>query len=80
MQYALSMERITASFDKKTLTEIRRVAGRRGVSAFLQLAAREQLARMKELALLDELDEKYGAPSAAVRAEVDAKAKRIFRR
>jgi hypothetical protein len=76
----LSVERVTASFDKKTLMEIRRIAGRRGVSAFLQLAAKERLARMKELALLDELDQKYGAPSPAVLADVDARARRIFRR
>jgi len=72
------MERVTASFDEKTLREIRKVAGRRGVSAFLQTAAKERLARLKELALLDELDAAHGAPAAAVRAEVDKKARRIF--
>jgi hypothetical protein len=66
------MDRVTATFDRKTLKEIRRVAGRRGVSAFLQVAARERLARMKQLALVDELDRKYGAPSEAVKRDVDA--------
>jgi hypothetical protein len=74
------MERVTASFDKKTLREIRKVAGRRGVSAFLQTAAKERLARLKELALLDELDAAHGAPAAAVRTEVEKKARRIFGR
>jgi len=76
----LSVDRVTASIDRATLKEIRRVAGKRGVSAFLQIAARERLARMKELALLDELDARYGAPSEAVREEVASKARRIFGR
>ena len=74
------MDRVTATFDRETLREIRRVAGRRGVSSFLQAAARERLARMKQLALIDELDRKYGSPSETVKREVDAQAKRIFRR
>jgi hypothetical protein len=74
------MDRVTASFDRKTIQEIRRVAGRRGVSAFLQVAAKERLVRLRELALLDDLDARYGAPTAAVRREVDAEARRIFRR
>jgi hypothetical protein len=74
------MERVTASFDEKTLREIRRIAGRRGVSAFLQAAARDRLAKLKLLALIDELDAKYGAPTAGVRAGVDAEARRAFRK
>jgi hypothetical protein len=72
------MERVTATIDKQTLTAIRRVAGKRGVSAFLQVAARERLARMRLLSLLDELDAEHGAPSAELQAEVDADARRIF--
>jgi hypothetical protein len=74
------MERVTATFEKKTLAAIRRVAGRRGVSAFLQKAAQERLARLEMLALLDELDARHGAPSDAVRAEVDTEARRFFKR
>jgi hypothetical protein len=74
------MERVTATFDSRTLGEIRRVAGRRGVSAFLQAAARDRLAKLKQLQLIDELDRKYGPPSEAIRAEVESKARRIFRR
>ena len=74
------MERVTASFDAETLRAIRRVAGPRGVSRFLQVAARERLARLRLLGLLDALDRKHGAPSAEVRAEVEAEARRIFRR
>jgi hypothetical protein len=74
------MERITATFDEETISAIRRVAGARGVSAFLQIAARERLARLRLLELVDELDEKHGKPSDAVRAEVDADARKVFRR
>jgi hypothetical protein len=74
------MDRITASFDRRTIREIRRIAGPRGVSAFLQVAAAERLAKLEQLALLDELDRKHGAPSARVRAQVDAEARRIFGR
>ena len=74
------MERVTATLDEETIAAIRRVAGPRGVSAFLQTAARERLARLRLLGLLDELDRKHGAPSDAVRAEVAARARRIFRR
>lgn len=74
------MERVTATFDEETISAIRRVAGPRGVSAFLQLAARERLARLRLLELVDDLDQRHGAPSEAVRAEVDVEARRAFRR
>jgi hypothetical protein len=74
------MERVTASIDERTLAEIRRVAGPRGVSAFLGAAARERLARLELLGLLDQLDAAHGAPSPAIRAEIGRDARRIFRR
>ena len=74
------MERVTASIDEETMARVRRLAGRRGVSGFLAAAARERAARLELLGLLDELDAKHGAPSAAVRAEVARDARRIFRR
>jgi hypothetical protein len=74
------MERVTATIDERTLTRIRRVAGPRGVSKFLALAAKERLARMELLGLLDELDEKHGRPSASLRTEIDRDMRRIFRR
>jgi hypothetical protein len=74
------MERVTASIDDETLREIREVAGPRGVSAFLQTAARERLTRLRLLGLLDELDAKHGAPSAKVARAVAKDATRIFRR
>jgi len=74
------MERVAATLDQHTLARIRRVAGRRGVSGFLAIAAKERLARLELLDMLDELDVKHGAPSAAARADVARDARRIFRR
>jgi hypothetical protein len=74
------VERITATIDEETLAAIRRVAGTRGVSAFLQVAARERLGRLGVLKLLDDLDAKHGKPSARVAADVAARARRAFRR
>jgi hypothetical protein len=73
------MERVTATLDKQTLAQIRRVAGPRGVSSFLNRAAQERLARMELLGLLDELDARHGPVPPEVRAEVAQKAKRILR-
>jgi hypothetical protein len=78
-EYALSMERVTATLDDQTLAKVRRVAGPRGVSSFLNGAARECLARFELRGLLDELDAKHGAAPAAVRTEVARDARRIFR-
>jgi hypothetical protein len=73
------MERVTATIDDETLEKIRRVAGPRGVSSFLNVAARERLARLELRGMLDELDNKYGAVSREVRGEIARDAKRIFR-
>ena len=73
------MERVTATFDQQTLRAIRRVAGKRGVSRFLQVAARERLARLEVLALLDDMDTKYGPVPDEVMNEVAADAARIFK-
>lgn len=78
-EYAYDMQRVTATLDEETLAKIRRVAGPRGVSSFLNLAASERLARLELRGLLDDLDVKHGAVSAAVRAEIAADARRIFR-
>jgi hypothetical protein len=73
------VERVTATLDEEVLEKIRRVAGPRGVSSFLNVAARERLARLELRGLLDELDAKHGAVPRAVREEVRRDAKRIFR-
>jgi len=78
-EYALGMERVTATLDEQTLAKIRHVAGPRGVSSFLNEAARERLARLELRGLLDELDATHGAAPVAVRAEIARDARRIFR-
>jgi hypothetical protein len=74
------MERVTATMDEETLSRIRRIAGARGVSRFLAIAARERLARLEMLGLLDELDAKHGAIPPELQAQIDRDARRIFRR
>ncbi len=74
------MERVTASMDHDTLSEIRSIAGSRGVSRFLETAARERLTRLRLLGLLDDLDARHGAASPELRREIALDARRIFRR
>lgn len=74
------MERVTATLDHEVLAEIRRIAGPRGVSRFLNLAARERLARLEVLGMLDELDVRHGPAPKRMRAEVARDARRVFRR
>jgi len=73
------MERVTATLEEETLAKIRHVAGPRGVSSFLNQAARERLARLELRGLLDELDAKHGPVPPKVRADVAREARRIFR-
>jgi hypothetical protein len=79
-EYDRGMERVTVTIDEQTAAAIRRIAGPRGVSRFLQLAARERLGRLGVLKMLDELDAKHGKPTATVRADVASKARRLFRK
>jgi hypothetical protein len=74
------MRRVTAVLEAETLKQIRRVAGPRGVSRFLSIAASERLARLELLGLLDQLDAKHGAPDRAVILDIARDARRIFRR
>jgi hypothetical protein len=57
----MATEKVSASLDRKVLREARRVAGRRGLSAYLDAALREKLERDRRrraiLEYLDELDE-----------------------
>jgi hypothetical protein len=72
------MERVTATIDSQTLARIKRVAGKRGVSAFIAAAAKARLARLELLGYLDELDKKFGAVPEKVRRKVDRDMRRIF--
>jgi len=59
----MPIEKVSASLDTDVMEEVRAMVGPRGVSAFLNQAAREKLQHDRILALLDELDEKHGPPS-----------------
>lgn len=72
------MERITTTIEDHTLAAIREIAGPRGVSAFLQAAAEERLARLQILGLLDDLEAQHGAAPASVRRAIAEDAGRVF--
>jgi len=72
------MERITVTIEARHLARIRQVAGTRGVSRFVNEAVARHLARQEILGMLDELDAKYGVPSAELEAEIDREARRFF--
>ena len=72
----MTQERVTATLDSELVKEVRRLAGPRGVSAFLNEATRSKLRKMKILQLLDEFDEEYGKAPNAV--EIAAEAERLY--
>ncbi|MGH8906997.1 MAG: hypothetical protein ACRD0K_10875 [Egibacteraceae bacterium] len=74
---AQRMERYTGMFNPGLLAGIRKEAGPCGVSAFLTEAAKAWR-RRRILRLIDELNEKYGAPSPELMAEIAADAEQIF--
>lgn len=75
---AQRMVRHTGTYDAELLGEIRAEVGPRGVSAFLNEAARERLAGIRLRRLLDEMDETRGPVPAELMAEVADDAERIF--
>ena len=77
-KYDSGVERITITIDKRTLAAIKRVAGPRGVSGFLTKCAKERLANLDLISLLDEWDEKYGKPDPKLVREIDRDMRKIF--
>lgn len=69
------MERVTATLESETIRRIRHMAGTRGESRFLDLAARERLAHLELLGLLDDLDASHGPVDPAVAADVERDAR-----
>lgn len=63
---------------KRTLNDIKRVAGPRGVSRFLAEAAKAKLAREDLYAWFDEMDARYGKPSPKLVREIDRDMRKIF--
>ena len=73
-------ERVTATIDAEIMGRIRRIVGARGVSKFLEEAARDKLANEDLLTLLDELDAKYGKPTKAQVLRIDREMRKFFYR
>lgn len=69
---------MTITIDKATLARIRQITGSRGVSKFIADAARERAGRNEIIALLDELDEKYGPVPPEMYAATDRDMRKIF--
>lgn len=74
----MPIEKVSASLDTDLMAEVRAMVGPRGVSAFLNQAAREKLQHHRILALLDELDDQHGAPSPQAQAAAAAQIAKVL--
>ena len=72
------MERITVTIPRRTLAQIKRIAGPRGVSNFLAEAAGAKLARQAVMAWLDDMDARHGKASPELVREIDRDMQRLF--
>jgi hypothetical protein len=64
--------KISITLEAETEAELRRVAGTRGVSAFVNDAVKQQLQAVRLRHLLDEMEAESGPIPKAVRIEIDA--------
>jgi len=62
----------SVTLEAGTEAEVRRVAGERGISAFVNAAVRQQLQPARLRHLLEEMEAESGPIPEAVRNEVDA--------
>ena len=69
----MPIQKVSASLDAQLMEEVRAAVGPRGVSAFLNQAAREKLQRQRIIALLDALDDEHGMASKQTNAAAAAK-------
>jgi len=77
----VAAEKISATIDAELLTEVRAVAGPRGVSGFVNTALRRELERVRLREFLDELVEQVGPPDEAMVADaIEALTSGRFRR
>ena len=74
----MPIEKVSASLDTDLMKEVRAMVGPRGVSAFLNQAAREKLQHQRILALLDEMDDEHGPPSPEAQAVAAAKIAKVL--
>lgn len=68
----MTTDKLSATVDAELLAEIRRRAGRRGLSAFVSRALRHELDRVALRDLLDDLAEELGPPDEEMVAEAEA--------
>ena len=64
--------KISVTLEAETEAELRRVAGPRGVSAFVNEAVRQQLQAARLRQMVDEMEAESGPIPEDVRREVDA--------
>jgi hypothetical protein len=64
--------RITITLEDKVADELKRVAGPRGISAFVNDAVKRRLQAVRLQKMLDEMDEEFGPVPEQVQKEVDA--------
>jgi hypothetical protein len=69
---AVGTDKFSATVDAALLAEVRTHAGPRGLSAFVALALRHELDRVRLRELLDELAEQLGPPDEGMVAEAVA--------
>ena len=63
--------KISVALEAETEAELRRIAGARGISAFINDAVKQRLQAMRLRYLLDQMEAESGPISEAVRSEVD---------
>jgi hypothetical protein len=64
--------KISVTLESDIETELRQVAGARGISSFVNEAVRQQLQVVRLRRLLDEMEAESGPVPEGVRREVDA--------
>lgn len=68
----MTTSKLSATVDDELLAAVRRRAGRRGLSAFVDRALRNELRRISFRELLDDLADDIGPPDEALVAEANA--------
>ena len=68
----MGYEKISITLEPKVAAELREVAGKGGLSAFVNDAVRQKLQAVRLRALLDEMEAEAGPIPSDVRDKVDA--------
>lgn len=73
-------EKLSVTVDAEVVSRVRELAGRRGVSAFVDRALQHEVARADLRSLLDELEAAVGPADPAMVAEAEAMLARLEQR